>query len=229
MGNKSKGRGRKRKRAYRGNQHKIQEVSQEVTAEEIALVEENEPEDDLVVAQASSSDDGDDGEATDSSSSDTESDSEEDTHVTRELTGNRIIDISCLDELLSEVAVCSNCRKGQLTLQESECVGLVPMWILECDTCNVRTEMAMGKKPDQAKFFDINRRSTLAMRLVGRGRDALDKICAVLDLPGPVANSMSLSLSRRPNGRCHAALLATLVASSSSSSTAITTTFTTTA
>ena len=145
------------------------------------------PWDDLVVAQASSSNDGDDDEATDSSSSDTESDSEEDTHVTCELTGNHIIDISCLDELLSEVAVCSNCRKGQLTLQESECVGLVPMWILECDTCNVRTEMAMGEKPDQAKFFDINRRSTLAMRLVGRGRDALDKICAVLDLPAPVA------------------------------------------
>ena len=45
MGNKSKGRGRKRKRVYRGNQHKLQEVSQEVRAEEIAVVEENEPRD----------------------------------------------------------------------------------------------------------------------------------------------------------------------------------------
>lgn len=35
-------------------------------------------------------------------------------------------------------------------------------------------------------YFEINRKSTVAMRMIGRGREGLRKVCAVLDLPPPV-------------------------------------------
>lgn len=39
----------------------------------------------------------------------------------------------------------------------------------------------------KARFYDINRRSTLAMRAIGKGRAALVKFCAVINKPGPAA------------------------------------------
>ena len=65
------------------------------------------------------------------------------------------------------------------------------MLVLQCsnNSCRALTELPTSKKiaHGKARFFDINRRLALAMRIIGRGRASLTKFCAVMNMPGLVA------------------------------------------
>ena len=41
----------------------------------------------------------------------------------------------------------------------------------------------------KSKFYDVNRRSVLAIRRIGRGYSGLEKFCTVMDLPKPISKS----------------------------------------
>ena len=106
-----------------------------------------------------------------------------------ETRGNRLIDLAALQEMLREVSVCRKCRVGDLTIRECGRNGLVPFLSVTCSNCSFSTEKghAMGQRA--GKFYDANRRSVLAMRVIGRGHAALEKFCGIMDMPKPVNES----------------------------------------
>lgn len=63
--------------------------------------------------------------------------------------------------------------------------------VLQCmnSACHMFLELPTSEKRvrGKARFYDVNRRSALAMCVIGRGRAALTKSCAVMNMPGPVA------------------------------------------
>ena len=88
-------------------------------------------------------------------------------------------------------AVCRKCLKGTLQLYEKpHGCGLARTSVLLCTNngCKATTEIPTPKKKiaGKARFYDVNRRSVLAMRLIGRGRAALAKFAAIMNMPGPV-------------------------------------------
>ena len=107
-------------------------------------------------------------------------------------TGYRFQDVSILQRVLLASAVCKACLKGSLHLFErpSGC-GMARTLVLQCanNACRAFTELPTSEKIVSGKdrFYDINRRSALAVRIIGRGRASLTKFCAVMNMPGPVA------------------------------------------
>ena len=125
-----------------------------------------------------------------------ESDTEDDVDP-EQCCGNRIIDMSCLQALVSAAAaLCSSCKKGYLTLLETQRFGLMTECALRCNSCSDQTQLPLSRKHPNVKWHDINRKSVLAMRLIGRGRESLKKVCATLDLPPPLAKK-SFDFHRR--------------------------------
>ena len=63
--------------------------------------------------------------------------------------------------------------------------------MLQCSNndCKTFKELPTSERiiRGKARFYDVNRRSALATRIIGRGRAALTKFCAVMNMPGPVA------------------------------------------
>ena len=106
--------------------------------------------------------------------------------------GYRFQDVDILRRVFLACAVCKECLNGTLQLFEkvSGC-GLARTLVLQCSNngCKAFTELPTSEKivRGKARFYDVNRRSTLAMRIIGRGRAALTKFCAVMNMPGPVA------------------------------------------
>ena len=62
--------------------------------------------------------------------------------------------------------------------------------MLQCSNNDCRTFMELPTSEriirGKARFYDVNRRSALATRIIGRGRAALTKFCAVMNMPGLV-------------------------------------------
>ena len=106
--------------------------------------------------------------------------------------GYRFQDVDILRRVILACAVCKECLQGTLQLFErvSGC-GLARTLVLQCSNNDCRTFMELPTSEriirGKARFYDVNRRSALAMRIIGRGRAALTKFCAVMNMPGPVA------------------------------------------
>ena len=107
-------------------------------------------------------------------------------------TGYRFQDVDILRRVILASAVCKECLQGTLQLFEkvSGC-GLARTLVLQCanNRCKAFTELPTSERiiRGKARFYDVNRRSALAMRIIGRGRAALTKFCAVMNMPSPVA------------------------------------------
>jgi len=106
--------------------------------------------------------------------------------------GYRFQDVSILQRVISASAVCKECLEGSLLLFERPTgCGLARTLVLQCanNTCRAFMELPTSEKIvcGKARFYDINRRSALAMQIIGRGRASLTKFCAVMNMPGPVA------------------------------------------
>ena len=106
-----------------------------------------------------------------------------------ELTGNRIANLECLREWLSAVGVCRHSRRGELCVEESFRSGLASTVVTRCDSCHQSETRALVKRNTPVKCYDVNRHSVLGMRLIGRGREALQQLCCILDIPPPVSKS----------------------------------------
>ena len=193
MGNKRKAQNRYRpaKRAYRGNQFCASSVSSQSDFSESEAPQRAENDDLLVFSDLSDSDAASQDEAATSESEESDDDEIEQDRSA----GNRIVSLSCLQELISKSSVCSSCRRGGLKLEEATRQGLASELRLVCDRCDAETCEAMAEKTVQMKYFDINRKSVLAMRVAGRAREALTKICGVLDVPPPVSSHSFLQHS----------------------------------
>ena len=93
--------------------------------------------------------------------------------------------------MLDTACICSKCKIGKLQLKEDveRKMGLSSMLILECQFCQKVTESHTSPKCDIkcSQAFEINRRAILGMLEIGGGRKSLEKICAILNLPAPMA------------------------------------------
>ena len=63
--------------------------------------------------------------------------------------------------------VCSSCKKGKLDLKEVDRISLAPVCSSVCQHCSFTSELTLASKNDCIKFYDINRPSALAMRMIG--------------------------------------------------------------
>ena len=88
-------------------------------------------------------------------------------------TGNRLIDLCCLENLLSDCAVSSLCKVGTLSVTETEKIGLASIVTFTCTSCHA---MSGGPPvPKSVRYFDCNRRRVLAARIIGQGHAGLKK------------------------------------------------------
>ena len=135
---------------------------------------------------------GDDCDMASEASSDDE-DEDEDDETRSDVDGNRIISLDLLQEMLSDCVVCCKCKVNSTIVVEEERFGLATTLTLQCDSCGYEVAKPLSAKTMQGKYFDINRSSALALRLVGDGREDLSKICGILNIPPPVKNKSYLA------------------------------------
>ena len=101
--------------------------------------------------------------------------------------GYRLVDLEVLQSIFSSVAICRFCKIGDLQLKESSRSGLASTLLFVCNSCGEQFESPIVEKTGH--FFDCNRRSVLAARVVGCGYADLQKCCGIMNLPPPVAES----------------------------------------
>lgn len=99
-----------------------------------------------------------------------------------------ILDLKVLESILQTAAVCRNCKKGTLTLQQNNNAGLACKIQIYCAVCDVVSETNNSKyvtDADNIKYYDINLRLVYGMRSIGKGKAAADMLCGVMNLPQP--------------------------------------------
>ena len=100
--------------------------------------------------------------------------------------GNRIFDLEQLQEILLKCAVCAVCKVGSIILEEERQQGLGSHMVISCSSESCPGANVKFSSSIKTRFFDVNRRSVLAARRIGRGHSGLQKFCAIMDLPKPV-------------------------------------------
>ena len=99
---------------------------------------------------------------------------EEDLEAQASVQGNRIADLQCLQSILDAVAVCSECKSGKLQIMASVQAGLGTTLRICCAEADCRKSFTVLLTERTGRVFDINKRSVLAMRRIGRGWSALN-------------------------------------------------------
>lgn len=84
------------------------------------------------------------------------------------------------------MVVCKKC-KSNITFSEASNRGLGFKVVVACETCGPNYINASPLLNNHA--YDINRRITFAMRLLGVGLHDIIKFCAFMDLPRPIFHS----------------------------------------
>ena len=121
-----------------------------------------------------------------SDESDDDDDDDDDDSSDEHNSGSRIVHLPSLTRLLGSSCVCGNCKTGSLLVQESTRYDLAPILELTCDHCGHVFEGRLAEKHTPMRFYDVNRRSAMAMRMIGKGREALRMFCAIMDMPEPM-------------------------------------------
>ena len=108
------------------------------------------------------------------------------------LCGNRILDMSSMQTLLHNAAICGKCKKGQLDIMEDpqKRFGMFTPFSLRCGYCLNTVPLdrpAQTQTDGKHRFLDINRRIVLAFRSFGKGTAAMENFCALLNIPPPLS------------------------------------------
>lgn len=122
-----------------------------------------------------------DGDSSSGSSSDSDEDSE-----TESVHGYRLVDLECLQDLLSKSVCCQACH-GPITLKESTRQGLASCLVLICQSCEAEESQYMSGRHN--RVWEVNRRAVFGMRWIGRGHGAMLKLGAALNIPVPMTFS----------------------------------------
>ena len=127
---------------------------------------------------------------TDDSSSPGDSDFDSGGKSQEELTGYRLVDLGCLQTIVSDACICNVRKVGNLIVKETARAGLATSISLTCDNvdCASFKKYPLVPKANQY-FYDCNRRSVLAARAVGKGHRGLRRFCGIMNLPQPVSKS----------------------------------------
>ena len=108
-----------------------------------------------------------------------------------DLDGNRnsyiIMDLSLLNNALSERGCCKNCGNTlKVICKEHQESGLGKNLKLCYKSDNCKDNEFTNTQKDE-KYFKINRTSLLAFRTIGKGRSAAEKLLAVINLGSPLS------------------------------------------
>ena len=112
------------------------------------------------------------------------------------MTGFRLIDITCLVDLLLKTVCCQLCH-GAIELNEINRQGMTSCLEISCQECGQKQSEYMSTKYN--RVWDLNRRTVFGMRWIGRGRQLLcyyyEQFCVLEDQP--LSASVFLSNRRR--------------------------------
>ncbi|VDI16234.1 Hypothetical predicted protein [Mytilus galloprovincialis] len=89
----------------------------------------------------------------------------------------------------NQTAVCRKCHVGSLKLENLPGQrGLCSRLQWNCNNCNHKCEFYSDSNTGYGSGHskDINRLSVMAMRTIGKSRNALLKFCSIMDLPAPI-------------------------------------------
>ena len=103
----------------------------------------------------------------------------------------RMVDLSCINELLPQAAICAECGEGSLSFREVKRSGLVPKVAIACESCGHEVSGSLGVKRGTGSrvHHDLNRRAVFALRCLGKGFSGMKTLFSVLGLPKPMARS----------------------------------------
>ena len=101
-----------------------------------------------------------------------------------------IISPKILQEMMNEIAVCKMCNNLlKIDPQNKSSYGLGRVWTLKCSNVECISHEFINPRPVTPKIgrmFEINRAFFLAMRSIGKGRAAIQKLTSILNLNQPV-------------------------------------------
>ena len=102
---------------------------------------------------------------------------------------NIIIDLDILSDIISLIGTCPECESKNLCfdIDHSKKKGLSCCLKFKCKNCHMwykemYTSKKVGNEGKRKAPFDINIRSMIAMREIGRGYSSLEKFCGFLNL-----------------------------------------------
>ena len=101
----------------------------------------------------------------------------------------RLIEYSHVNNLLASTALCAFCREATLAIVEVRRQGLVPIVRMACSSCGMGNTASLGTKGAVGSHYDLNRRSVLAMRCIGKGYASMKLMFSVMGLPCPMSRS----------------------------------------
>ena len=102
-----------------------------------------------------------------------------------ELKGYRLVNCQVLSIALSHLAKCCKCASSLELTEDLSCRrGLVSRLSIQCSNTACGAKAQVCDPYSNAKH--LNGRLVLGMRLSGRGKSAMDKFCAVMDMLPPV-------------------------------------------
>ena len=117
-------------------------------------------------------------------------------------TSNRIIDVSILLTKLEEVVCCNACH-GNLKFSEIDSRGLAFKIAIICKECQKNTIVnSCHLVGSQANGYEVNKRSVLALRALGKGHAGLSTFCGLIDLPQPVLHSNYDNINKILSNAC---------------------------
>ena len=102
-----------------------------------------------------------------------------------EVSGYRFINLEILGTIF-KLLPCKECHECQLMLIEddSQCMRCTMSLSVWCSSCGCSEVFYTSEKLGHC--FEINRRMTYAMRLLGCGLSAMERICSTMNMPPPV-------------------------------------------
>lgn len=105
---------------------------------------------------------------------------------------NIILDCSILKSIIDVIGKCPECDKRlHLTIDTVNKKGLSLPIKLSCCCCDwnhtVYSSSRLDKSDDKSRF-EVNLRSVMAFREIGKGLTALESFCSVMNMPSPVSN-----------------------------------------
>lgn len=100
--------------------------------------------------------------------------------------GNIIMNLKMFNQLVESAVCCKYCKNNSVRVTEiiSKRKGLASLIQFLCDDCNKTTESYSSPFAASTKF-EVNLRFVYGMRVIGKGQQGAESLCATMNLPPP--------------------------------------------
>ena len=109
-----------------------------------------------------------------------------------ELNTRTVVDRLKINSKLQEIASCRFCGTHEIRVDEKSRCGLGAEWSFMCRNSEYSSRhisCSFHTTPKENRVYGINRGLVLALRLIGRGHSAAERLMSVLNLPIPVGRA----------------------------------------